>query len=346
MRLALFEPGRGEQVRLGVVTDQGIIDASSATSGVQAGSAQQLMVQVIDTFDSLRDELDRLAASGKPLALDSVRILPPVPRPGKFLNCIANYWEHAQRDPRALNMFLKNSDGVIGHGGTIVLPEVTEAPFFDGPGPYVFQHEAELGLVIKGPAKNVKQDNWRSAVFGCTGVIDVSARVEGRMSWRQGSWMGKSFDTFGPIGPFITTLDEIGDPNQLRIRFFNNGDLYHDYVTDDMEHKVPQLIEFASTIMTLNSGDIISCGTNHEGLGPLQDGEVVEMEVEKVGRMRLQVKDPLKRTWQRSVYKGAMATAQDVVHLRREAQARGEPEPEGGWQNWVPGDWQGRAKPA
>jgi 2-keto-4-pentenoate hydratase/2-oxohepta-3-ene-1,7-dioic acid hydratase in catechol pathway len=60
--------------------------------------------------------------------------------------------------------------------------------------------------------------------------------------------MGKSFDTFGPIGPFITTLDEIGDPNQLRIRFYNNGDLYHDYVTDDMEHKVPQLIQFASTI--------------------------------------------------------------------------------------------------
>jgi 2-keto-4-pentenoate hydratase/2-oxohepta-3-ene-1,7-dioic acid hydratase in catechol pathway len=101
--------------------------------------------------------------------------------------------------------------------------------------------------------------------------------------------MGKSFDTFGPIGPYITLLDEIGDPNQLRIRCFNNGELYYNYVTDDMEHRVPQLIEFASTIMTLNTGDVIACGTNHEGLGPLQDGEVVEMEVEKVGRMRLRV---------------------------------------------------------
>jgi hypothetical protein len=153
--------------------------------------------------------------------------------------------------------------------------------------------------------------------------------------------MGKSFDTFGPIGPFITTLDEIGDPNQLRIRFYNNGDLYHDYVTDDMEHKVPQLIEFASTIMTLYSGDVIACGTNHEGLGPLQDGEVIELDVEKVGKMRLYVNDPLKRQWERVIYMGPNATAQEVVRLRREAQARGEPEPEGGWQNWTPKGWKG-----
>jgi hypothetical protein len=94
--------------------------------------------------------------------------------------------------------------------------------------------------------------------------------------------------------------------------------------------------------MTLNSGDIIACGTNHEGLGPLQDGEVVELEVEKVGRMRLSVRDPLRRQWARSIYMGPNATAQHVVALRREAQARGEPEPEGGWQNWVPPGWEAR----
>jgi 2-keto-4-pentenoate hydratase/2-oxohepta-3-ene-1,7-dioic acid hydratase in catechol pathway len=343
MRLALFEPSPSAGYKPGVVTDEGIVDVSVATADLKADTPQQLIAGIIDHFDALRPELERLAASGRPHAQDSVRILPPVPRPGKFLNCISNYWEHQQREPRPLNMFLKSSDSVIGPGDTIVLPEVTEATFFDGPGPYVFHHEAELGLVIKGPAKNVKREDWRSAVFGCTGIVDVSARVEGRFSWRQGSWMGKSFDTFGPIGPFITTIDEIGDPNQLRIRFFNNGELYHDYVTDDMEHTVPQLIEFASTIMTLHTGDVIACGTNHEGLGPLQDGEVVELEVEKVGRMRLQVRDPLRRTWQRSVYQGPLSTSQEVVRLRREAQARGEPEPEGGWQNWAPEGWQGRA---
>jgi 2-keto-4-pentenoate hydratase/2-oxohepta-3-ene-1,7-dioic acid hydratase in catechol pathway len=337
MRLALFEEQGGRPgTRPGVVVDEGIVDVSAATDRLRWRFGQELMMEIIENFDSLRPEFERLASSSRPLSLESVHVRPPVPRPGKFLNCIANYWEHQQREPRALNMFLKNPDAVVGDGDTIVLPEVTEGLFFDGLGPYVFQHEAELGLVIKGPAKNVKQTDWRSAVFGCTGVIDVSARVEGRSSWRQGSWMGKSFDTFGPVGPFITTLDEIGDPNQLRVRFFNNRELYHDYVTDDMEHKVPQIIEFATTIMTLNSGDLIACGTNHEGLGPLQDGEVIQLEVEKVGQMQLSVKDPLKRTWPRSVYMGPNATAQDYVRLRREAQARGDPEPPGGWQNWVP----------
>jgi 2-keto-4-pentenoate hydratase/2-oxohepta-3-ene-1,7-dioic acid hydratase in catechol pathway len=344
MRVGLFEgPGAGHGIRPGVVTDNGIVDVSSATARLVAHSPQQLMVQIIDNFEELRPAFARLAKQAVPLPLDIVRIRPPLPRPGKFINCIANYWEHAQRQPRALNMFLKNPDAVIGDGDTIVLPEMTEAPFYDGPGPYVFHHEAELGLVIKGPAKRLKEADWQHAVFGCTGVIDVSARVEGRFSWRQGSWMGKSFDTFGPIGPFITTLDEIGDPNQLRIRFYNNGDLYHDYVTDDMEHKVPQLIEFASTIMTLYSGDVVACGTNHEGLGPLQDGEVIELDVEKVGKMRLYVNDPLKRQWERVIYMGPNATAQEVVRMRREAQARGEPEPEGGWQSWVPEGWKGGA---
>jgi 2-keto-4-pentenoate hydratase/2-oxohepta-3-ene-1,7-dioic acid hydratase in catechol pathway len=82
--------------------------------------------------------------------------------------------------------------------------------------------------------------------------------------------MGKSFDTFAPIGPAITTLDEVEDPNKIHVQFWNNGDLRHDYNTDDMEHRVPELVEFASGIMTLNSGDVLACGTNHEGLGPLQ----------------------------------------------------------------------------
>jgi 2-keto-4-pentenoate hydratase/2-oxohepta-3-ene-1,7-dioic acid hydratase in catechol pathway len=343
VRLALFEVAGDGRVRPGVAVEGGVVDVSAATERLDFRSPQELMTQIIDRFDALRPAFESLLARAKPLPLEGVRIRPPLPRPGKLLYCIANYWEHAQREPRALNMFLKNPDCVIGDGDTIVLPPLTEAMFFDGPGPYVFQHEAELGLIIRGPAKDVKAADWRRAVFGCTGVIDVSARVEGRSSWRQGSWLGKSFETFGPIGPFITTLDEIGDPNQLRIRFYNNGELYHDYVTDDMEHKVPQLIEFASTIMTLNTGDIIACGTNHEGLGPLQDGEVVELEVEKVGRMRLSVSDPLKRRWQRSVYQGPNATNQEVVRLRREAQARGEPEPDGGWQSWVPEGWRGGA---
>jgi len=301
MRLVLFEgPGAGRGIRAGAITDGGVVDLSPATAGIVAHSPQNLMEQVINGFDELKPAFERIIADGLPLPIDIVRLRPPLPRPGKMLNCIGNYWEHAQREARPLNMFLKNPDAVIGPGDTIVLPEFTD--------PYVFQHEAELAIVIKGPAKSVKQADWRKAVFGYTGIIDVSARAEGRSTWRQGSWMGKSFDTFAPIGPCITTADEIPEPNSLRIRFFNNGDLYHDYVTDDMEHRVPELVEFASTIMTLHTGDLIACGTNHEGLGPLQDGEYVEIELQKIGTMGLHVKDPLKRTWERSVYLGANST--------------------------------------
>jgi 2-keto-4-pentenoate hydratase/2-oxohepta-3-ene-1,7-dioic acid hydratase in catechol pathway len=323
MRLVLFEgPGAGQGIRLGVMRDDGVHDVSRATIGLDAITPQQLMQEVINEYDSLAPALEEVADSVLPLPVDIVRLRPPLPRPGKILCCIGNYWEHEQREPRALNMFLKNPDAVIGHGDTVVLPEFTEAPIADGPGPYVFQHEAELGLVIRGPARKVTQDNWRSAVFGVTGMIDVSARAEARSSWRQGSWMGKSFDTFAPIGPCITTLDEIQDPNALHVSFWNNGDLRHDYDTDDMEHRVPQLIEFATGIMTLHSGDLIACGTNHEGLGPLQDGEICEIEVEKVGRMAIHVKDPLKRTWERGVYMGPNSTNPEA--RRREREARGQ----------------------
>ena len=320
MRLVLFEgPGAGQAARLGVLAEDGVHDVSRATAGLDAQSGQQLMQEVINEFDELRRVIEDVADAVLPLPLDVVRLRPPLPRPGKILCCIGNYWEHAEREPRPLNMYLKNPDAVIGPGDTIVLPEMTAVPVADGPGPYVFQHEAELALVIKGPARNVSPQDWQRAVFGVSGMIDVSARAEGRGTWRQGSWMGKSFDTFAPIGPCITTLDEIDDVNNLHVRFWNNGDLRHDYVTDDMEHRVPQLIEFATSIMTLHSGDVIACGTNHEGLGPLQDGEICVLEVEGVGRMTLHVSDPLKREWERGVYMGPNSTNPEAVRLRGDA---------------------------
>jgi 2-keto-4-pentenoate hydratase/2-oxohepta-3-ene-1,7-dioic acid hydratase in catechol pathway len=180
-------------------------------------------------------------------------------------------------------------------------------------------HEAELAIVIKGPAKNVSQANWRSAVFGYTCLIDVTGRGEGRRTWKAGSWLGKSFDTFAPIGPCIATADEIPEPNDVIVRLWNDGQLRHNYNTDDMEHRVPELIEFATTVMTLNSGDLIACGTNHEGLGAVQDGETVEIEIQGIGRMSLKVKDPLKRTWERGIYMGADSTHPEAVKRHRPA---------------------------
>jgi len=307
MKLALFQAsGRHEQLP-GLLTEGGVVDISGI---VEKGHTPQLTMQrLIDRFDDLRPTLKRQAAQGEPLPLSSVRLRAPLPRPGKILCCIANYWEHAQREARPLNMFLKNPEAVVGPGDTIVLPEFTE--------PWIFMHEAELALVIKGPAKKISQANWRSTVFGYTCLIDVSARGEGRRTWKAGSWLGKSFDTFAPIGPCIVTADEVPEPNDLVVRFWNDGQLRHNYNTDDMEHRVPELVEFASAIMTLNSGDLIACGTNHEGLGALQDGEAVEIEIERIGRMSLNVVDPLKRSWERGIYMGADSTNPEAVKRHR-----------------------------
>ena len=307
MRLVLFEAATGGGTLPGVLTERGVVSIAGA---VRAGHTPQATMQgVIDDFDALRPALERLAREGQARSLAEVRLRPPLPRPGKILACIANYWEHGALEARALNMFLKNPDAVIGPEDTIVLPELTE--------PWIFMHEAELALVMKGPAKNVKQADWRRAVFGYTGLIDVSARGEGRRTWKAGSWLGKSFDTFAPIGPCIATLDEIANPNDVHVQFWVDGQLRHNYNTDDMEHLVPELVEFATGIMTLNSGDLIACGTNHEGLGPLQDGEVVDFEIHGIGRMRLSVRDPLKRTWEKGIYMGADSTNPEAIKRNR-----------------------------
>lgn len=315
MKFVLFQNAGDDRIAPGVLTDDGVVDISDVVAEIAGPGPQQTMEAIIDNFETLRSDLDGLAAGGSALAMDSVRLRPPLPRPGKIICCIGNYWEHAEREPRPLNMFLKNPDGVIGPGDTVVLPEFTD--------PWVFHHEAELAIVTKGPSKTVSRENWRDAVFGYTCIIDVSARGNARSTWRQGSWMGKSFDTFGPIGPCITTADEIEDPNDLHVQFWDSGELRHDYNTSDMEHPVPELIEFASTIMTLYSGNVIACGTNHEGLGALQDGDLAEIEIEKIGRMAVNVVDPLKREWERGVYMGENSTNQAAVAAKANAGSKG-----------------------
>jgi len=309
MKLVLFQASPTSDTVPGVLTPDGSGVMSLAGVAPLGSTPQHTMENIIDGFDELRPQFEAAVAVEPSLPLASVRLRAPLPRPSKILACIANYWEHAQREPRPLNMFLKNPDAVIGPGDTIELPDFTV--------PWMFMHEAELGIVIKGPAKRVSRDSWRSVVFGYTGYIDGTGRGEGRSTWGRGSWLGKSFDTFCPIGPCIATADEIADPNGLWVQFWDDGQLRHNYNTDDMEHRVPELIEFASRTMTLRSGDLIACGTNHEGLGPIQDGETLRMLVHGIGEFAVTVRDPLKRSWERGIYMGADSTNHDAVRRNR-----------------------------
>ncbi|MEQ5807817.1 fumarylacetoacetate hydrolase family protein [Alteromonas sp. NFXS44] len=292
------------KARPGVIVDGMVIDISRVVDHGQ--TAQQTMENIINSYDTIKSKIEALSDSAPKQPLSCVHLLPPLPRPGKILSCIANYRENNEhRDPRPLNMFMKNPEAVIGPGDTIQLPNFEE--------PSSFMHEAELALVIKGPVKHVTEENWRSAIFGYTGLIDVTARGEGRSTWKKNSWMGKSFDTFAPIGPCIVTADEIDDPNDIDIKFWNNGELRHDFNTSDMEHKVPEVVSFASQMMTLNSGDLIATGTNHEGLGYLQHNEEIEISLAGIGTMKLNVFDPLNRSWERGVYLGADSTNHAVA---------------------------------
>ncbi|OWT60138.1 fumarylacetoacetate hydrolase family protein [Candidimonas nitroreducens] len=313
MKLVLFSIAAGSgnaPVKPGVMLEDSVVDISPA---VQILSTPQLTMEaLIDSFEERRPAIEALASCAARLPMELIKLHPPLPRPRKLINAMGNYWEHAQREARPLNIFLKNPDAVIGPGDTIRLPETTE--------PWAFMHEAELGVVIKGPVKSVSRAEWRKAVFGYTCTIDVSARGEGRVTWKTTigtSWIGKSFDTFAPMGPCIVTADEIEEPNDLHVQLWNDGELRHNYSTDDMEHPVPELIEMASMIMTLNSGDVISCGTNHEGLGFIQDGETVKIQIQGIGAMELKVVDPLKRKWDRGVYLGSDATHHAVVKRNR-----------------------------
>jgi 2-keto-4-pentenoate hydratase/2-oxohepta-3-ene-1,7-dioic acid hydratase in catechol pathway len=317
MKLVLFSVGGGA-ITPGLLTARGVVSISEATQDAAGPTPMDTMRGIIDGWDDLQGTLADLNAHGAAQSLDAVRLHPPLPRPGKMLCCIGNYWEHdAEREARPLNMFLKNPDAVIGPGDTVVLPEFTE--------PWIFMHEAELAIVIKGPAKNIAKEDWRDAVFGYTAMIDVTARGEGRFTWRRGSWMGKSFDTFGPLGPCITTADEIPDPNNVHVTLTCSGELRHDYNTSDMEHPVPVLIEYATMIMTMHSGDTIACGTNHEGLGALQDGDNAVIEIEGIGAMEVHVTDPLKREWERGVYMGENSTNREAVAIAKAAvEAKGD----------------------
>jgi 2-keto-4-pentenoate hydratase/2-oxohepta-3-ene-1,7-dioic acid hydratase in catechol pathway len=200
-----------------------------------------------------------------------------------------NYMEDGTRSaPALINAFHKAPTSVIGHGGTMILPDAPASNF---------EAEAEIALIIGKRASNVSVANAMSHVFGYLNFIDGSAR--GLLPHDQRFFQVKSRDTFAPMGPFIVTADEVPDPQKLQIRLWVNGVIKQDFNTDDMAHKIPRCIEWASSIHALEPGDVLATGTNHRGLSSLQNGDNVELECQGLGRLSFKVRDDLKRTWPR-----------------------------------------------
>ncbi|MDX2158987.1 MAG: fumarylacetoacetate hydrolase family protein [Hyphomicrobiaceae bacterium] len=274
--------------RLGVVRGDAIVDVTDAVADVPRTGPHDLINGVIERFASLRGKLEAAAASGKSVPLASVRLRAPLPRP-ITIDCMAvNYMEDGTLEkPAPINAFHKSPSAIIGPGDTMVLPDVPAA---------VFEGEAEMAIVIGKRARNVKAADAMQYVFGYMNFIDGSAR--GLPPPNNVFFQMKSRDTFAPIGPWIVTADEIADPQNLQIRLWNNGRLRQSFNTNDMAHDIRRCIEWATSIHTLEPGDILATGTNHRGLHAFQDGDVIELETEGLGRLKFNVRDDLKRTWE------------------------------------------------
>jgi len=275
--------------RLGVLKGDRVVDVTQVVLNVPHTAPGNLINGVIERWADLRGPIDKAAGSGSGLPVSQVKIRSPLPKPVN-IDCMAvNYMEDGTRKEAApINAFLKSPNCVVGHGETVVLPDI---PFS------IFEGEAELAVVIGRRAKNVPASRAMEHVFGYTNFIDGSARDATTLG--NSFYQVKSRDTFAPIGPYIVTADEIKDPHKLQVRLSVNGALKQNYNTSDMANKIPRCIEWISGIHELEPGDVLATGTNHRGLSALQNGDTVELEIDSIGKLVVKVQDDLSRTWAR-----------------------------------------------
>ena len=275
--------------RLGVLKGDTVVDVTSVVQNIPHTSPGNLIIGVIERFAEVRGALERTAGAGTGLPVAQVKIRPPLPKPVN-VDCMAvNYMEDGTRaKPAPINAFHKSPGCIVGHGETMVLPDLAAT---------IFEGEAELAVVIGKPASNVPAAKAMDYVFGYVNFIDGSAR--GVLPPGNTFYQMKSRASFAPIGPYLVTADEIKDPQKLQVRLWVNGALKQNFNTDDMAHKIPRCIEWITSIHHLEPGDIIATGTNHRGLSAFQDGDTIEIEIDGLGRLVVKVRDDLKRTWAR-----------------------------------------------
>jgi len=287
MKLVLFN-----DYRLGVIRDSRVVDAMDALEGLHFHRPQDLIATVITRWDELRPKIEDVVAKGEGVPIDSVRLRPPVPQPTKVICAAVNYLEFGQREPAGLDAFRKSPGAIIGSGETCELPPVAAS---------VFHHEPELAFVVGKTATKVSQDEALSYVFGYCNFLDMSARGLGGAVGNS-FFLGKCWDTFAPMGPALVTADEIPDPQNLQIRLWNNDEPRHDFPTSDMAHPIRELISEFSKVTTLEPGDVVATGVNHQQIGAMQDGDVIRMEIKELGpSLIVHISDPSKREWPRGI---------------------------------------------
>jgi len=276
MKLATFT--HAGATRIGVVDGDEIVDLSVA--------APDLPREMIAFFEAGSDAMEAARAAvgdGARIALADVKLEAPIARPPKFLAVGLNYADHVAESgmdtPEHPTIFNKQSTCVTGPTDPVHVPKAS----------HVLDYEGELGIVIGRRGRHVSRDDAADYIAGYVVVDDVTVRD---WQFRTPTWtMGKSFDTHGPIGPWIVTTDEIRDPHQLDLRTFVNGELRQESNTKQLIFDCFFLVEHFSTAFTLEPGDIIATGTPG-GVGILNKppqilkaGDVVRVEIEGIGEI-------------------------------------------------------------
>jgi 2-keto-4-pentenoate hydratase/2-oxohepta-3-ene-1,7-dioic acid hydratase in catechol pathway len=273
----------GQATRVGVVLEDEVVDLASA-----APELPRDVTALLAAGDgALRRAASAAGAAPSRLPLASASLAAPILRPPKFLGIGLNYADHVAEAgleaPKHPTVFNKQSTCVAGPRDPIHLPRASRA----------LDYEGELGFVIGRRCRHVPRDRAHEVIAGYLVVNDVSVR-----DWqlRVPTWtMGKSFDTHGPLGPWLTTSDELPDPHGLRLRTWVNRELRQDSNTKHLIFDCFALVEHLSTVFTLEPGDVVATGTPG-GVGIamkpprlLQEGDVVRVEIEGLGELENRV---------------------------------------------------------
>ena len=271
MKIALFNENR-----IGVVKDSNIFDITELILW-NTEEPQTSLVKLMGEFDSLKSKIEEELKSCTAYPLADVTLRAPIPNPSKIVAAPINYILHKEEMNTALTVdglgfFLKAPSSIIGPNETILLP------FKDRR----VDHEAEIAFVVGKKAKDVKAEDASKYIFGYLSLMDITVRGKEDRPWR------KSFDTFTPIGPWIVTGDEIGNPNQLQMNLWVNDEIRQSANTSDLIYDCYKFFEVASSAMTLLPGDIITTGTP-EGVAPITKGDTVRIHIERIGEFSVQV---------------------------------------------------------
>ncbi len=277
---------KNDQIRTGVVGGDQVVDLNEAVPSM----SHDLLTALNSDVDVSAAAKAALASAAPRVALASVKLAAPLPRPGKIICLGLNYYDHAKeggRDkPEYPWFFYRGASSLIAHGEAGVRPRVSER----------LDYEAELAVIIGKRAKHLSEADALSCVFGYSCFNDISVRDYQK---KTPQWtIGKNFDNSGPFGPVLVTADELAPgATGLRIQSRLNGKIMQDANTTDMIWGVAETIKLLTECMTLEPGDVIIMGTP-AGVGQarvppvwMKDGDVVEIEIERIGTLTTPIKN-------------------------------------------------------